>query len=186
MSEHYLTTPLSDEAVEQLRIGDTVYLTGVIYTGRDAAHKRLVDALDAGQPLPFDPKGAVIYYVGPSPAIPGYAIGAAGPTTSYRMDSFTPRLHALGLKASIGKGIRNDEVKQDLQECGAVYLGATGGAGALLSTCIKEAEVVAFAEMGPEALRKLYVEAFPLLVINDSVGGELYVQPDIQATGCVL
>ena len=169
-----------------LRAGDLVFLSGTIYTARDAAHKKLIELLDDGEELPFDMRGAVIYYVGPTPPPPGYIIGSAGPTTSYRMDSFTPRLHALGLKASIGKGIRNDEVKQALQEYGAVYLGATGGAGALLSTCIKEVEVIAFEDMGPEALRKLQVEAFPLLVINDSVGGELYVQPDIQATGCVL
>lgn len=185
MAEYSLTTPLTDEEAQMLRAGDLVFLSGTIYTARDAAHKKLIELLDEGEELPFDMRGAVIYYVGPTPPPPGYSIGSAGPTTSYRMDSFTPRLHALGLKASIGKGIRNDEVKQALQECGAVYLGATGGAGALLSTCIKEAEVIAFAEMGPEALRKLYVEAFPLLVINDSVGGELYVQPDIQATGYV-
>lgn len=186
MAEYSLTAPLTDEEAKMLRAGDLVFLSGTIYTARDAAHKKLLELLDEGEELPIDMRGAVIYYVGPTPPPPGYIIGSAGPTTSYRMDSFTPRLHALGLKASIGKGIRNDEVKQALQEYGAVYLGATGGAGALLSTCIKEVEVIAFEEMGPEALRKLQVEGFPLLVINDSVGGELYVQPDIQATGCVL
>ena len=174
MSEHYLTTPLSDEAVEQLRIGDTVYLTGVIYTGRDAAHKRLVEALDAGQPLPFDPKGAVIYYVGPSPAIPGYAIGAAGPTTSYRMDSYAPRLMEQGLKGMIGKGMRSAEVKKAMIEHKAVYFGATGGAGALLSVSIKEAKVIAYEDLGPEAIRELVVENFSVIVINDCRGGDQY------------
>lgn len=180
MSEHYLTTPLSDEAVEQLRIGDTVYLTGIIYTGRDAAHKRLVEALDAGQPLPFDPKGAVIYYVGPSPAIPGYAIGAAGPTTSYRMDSYAPRLMEQGLKGMIGKGMRSADVKKSMVEHKAVYLGATGGAGALLSVRIKEARVIAYDDLGPEAIRELVVENFPVIVINDCRGGDQYAVPKLE------
>ena len=179
MAEHHLTTPLRDADVEKLHAGDVVYLTGIIYTGRDAAHKRLVAALDAGTPLPFDPRGAVIYYVGPSPAKPGYPIGAAGPTTSYRMDSYAPRLHSLGLKATIGKGKRSDEVKAALKKHTAVYFGATGGAGALLSQRIKAARVIAYEDLGPEAIRELTVEDFPLLVINDAKGGELYVKPNI-------
>ncbi len=183
MAVYEMKAPLSDEDARKLRSGDVVLLSGVVYTARDAAHKKLNDLLDQGADLPLELTGAVIYYVGPSPARPGYVIGSAGPTTSYRMDSFAPRLHSLGVKASIGKGIRNEAVKQSLKDYGAVYFGATGGAGALLSTCIKEAEVIAFPEMGPEALRKLRVEKLPLLVINDSVGGELYVQPDLRAAG---
>jgi len=183
MAVYEMNAPLSDEDARKLRTGDVVLLSGIIYTARDAAHKKLNDLLDQGAPLPIELQGAVIYYVGPSPAPPGYVIGSAGPTTSYRMDSFAPRLHSLGAKASIGKGIRNDAVKQSLKDYGGVYFGATGGAGALLSTCIKEAEVVAFPEMGPEAVCKLKVEKLPLLVINDSVGGELYVQPDLKAVG---
>ncbi|MDR1777016.1 MAG: FumA C-terminus/TtdB family hydratase beta subunit [Desulfovibrio sp.] len=183
MATYELNAPLSDADARMLRSGDIVYLSGTIYTARDAAHKKLSELLDQGKELPIEFKGAVIYYVGPSPAQPGYVIGSAGPTTSYRMDSFAPRFHSLGVKASIGKGIRNEAVKQALKDYGGVYFGATGGAGALLSTCIKEAEVVAFPEMGPEALRKLKVEKLPLLVINDSVGGELYVMPDLAAVG---
>jgi fumarate hydratase subunit beta len=183
MAIYELTAPLSDADARKLRSGDIVYLSGTIYTARDAAHKKLSDMLDAGDKLPIDLEGAVIYYVGPTPPPPGYVIGSAGPTTSYRMDSFAHRLHSLGARGSIGKGIRNEAVKKSLKDYGAVYFGATGGAGALLSVCIKEAEVVAFPEMGPEALRKLRVERLPLLVINDSVGGELYVQPDLKAVG---
>ena len=183
MAEYKLTAPLSDADAKMLRAGDIVLLSGTIYTARDAAHKKLVALLDEGKALPFDLKGAVIYYVGPTPPPPGRPIGSAGPTTSYRMDSFAPRLYSLGVKGSIGKGQRAQPVRDAMKEYGAVYFGATGGAGALLSNCIKEAEVIAFPEMGPEALRKLRVEDFPLLVINDSVGGELYVQPDLKAAG---
>ncbi|NMC49997.1 MAG: Fe-S-containing hydro-lyase [Desulfovibrio sp.] len=180
MSTTYrLTTPLTDEDVAKLAIGDVVLLTGTIYTARDAAHKRLVESLDKGEKLPFDLKGALIYYVGPSPAPPGRPIGAAGPTTSYRMDSYAPRLHSLGLKATIGKGKRSDEVKTALKQYTAVYFGATGGAGALLSQCIKAARVIAYEDLGPEAIRELSVEDFPLLVINDARGGELYVKPKL-------
>jgi fumarate hydratase subunit beta len=179
MAEYHLTTPLTDADVEQLKSGDVVFISGHIYTARDAAHKRLVETLDAGKPLPFDLKGALIYYVGPSPAPPGRPIGAAGPTTSYRMDSFAPRLHSLGLKGSIGKGKRNDAVKAALREYKAVYLGATGGAGALLSQRITDAKVIAYDDLGPEAIRELTVKDFPLLVINDCHGGELYVQPNL-------
>ncbi len=181
MSAQYkLQTPLTDEDVAKLEIGDVVLLTGTIYTARDAAHKRLVESLDKGEDLPFDLKGALIYYVGPSPAPPGRPIGAAGPTTSYRMDSYAPRLHSLGLKATIGKGKRSDEVKAALRKYTAVYFGATGGAGALLSQRIKAARVIAYEDLGPEAIRELTVEDFPLLVINDARGGELYVKPKLE------
>lgn len=183
MAEHALQTPLNDADILKLRAGDVVRLTGTIYTARDAAHKRLCDLLDKGEPLPFDLQGSVIYYVGPSPAPPGRPIGAAGPTTSYRMDTYAPRLHALGCKASVGKGKRGDAVKQALADHKAVYFGATGGAGALLSKCITAAKVIAFDDLGPEAIRELTVVDFPLLVINDSHGGELYVQPDRKAAG---
>ncbi len=183
MAEHSFNTPLRDEDIVQLKAGDVVRLTGTIYTARDAAHKRLCDLLDKGETLPFELKGSVIYYVGPSPAPPGRPIGSAGPTTSYRMDSYAPRLHALGCKASVGKGRRNDAVRQALKDHKAVYFGATGGAGALLSKCITSARVIAFEELGPEAVRELTVEDFPLLVINDCYGGELYVQPDRAAVG---
>jgi len=183
MAEYTLTTPLKDEDIVQLKAGDVVRLTGTIHTARDAAHKRLIDLLDKAEPLPFDLTGSVIYYVGPSPAPPGRPIGAAGPTTSYRMDTYAPRLHALGCKASVGKGKRSDAVKQALSDHTAVYFGATGGAGALLSKCITAAKIIAFDELGPEAIRELTVVDFPLLVINDSHGGELYVQPDRKAAG---
>ncbi len=179
MAEHHLQTPLKDEDILKLKSGDVVFLTGLIYTARDAAHKRLVQALDEGQELPFDLTGAAIYYVGPSPAPPGRPIGSAGPTTSYRMDTYAPRLHSLGLKASIGKGKRNDAVKEALKEHKAVYFGATGGAGALLSQRIRAARVIAYEDLGPEAIRELEVVDFPLLVINDAYGNELYVQPKL-------
>jgi len=171
---YYLTTPLSDEDVLQLKSGDIVYLSGTIYTARDAAHKRLVDLLDDGKELPFDIKGAVIYFVGPTPPKPGDPIGSAGPTTSYRMDSYSPRLIAEGLKGMIGKGKRNKDVTDACQEHKAIYFGATGGAGALLGKQIKSAEVIAYPELGPEAIRKLEVENFPITVINDTYGNDLY------------
>ncbi len=177
MQTHKLTTPLTDEAVGQLKAGDVVLLTGTIYTARDAAHKRIVQALDRGEEPPFPLQGAVIYYVGPTPAPPGRPIGAAGPTTSYRMDSFAPRLYSLGVKATMGKGKRAPEVKEAMKEHNAVYLGATGGAGALLSQRIKQARVIAYEDLGPEAVRELVVEDFPALVINDVYGQELYVSP---------
>ncbi len=179
MPTHTLSTPLTDADIETLRAGDVVLLSGTIYSGRDAAHKKLMDLLDRGEPLPFDLNGAAIYYVGPSPAPPGRPIGAAGPTTSYRMDAYAPRLISLGLKASIGKGKRSDAVKQAMREHKAVYLGATGGAGALLSKCITKSTVIAFDELGPEAVREMVVENFPLLVINDAFGGELYAKPKL-------
>jgi fumarate hydratase subunit beta len=169
-----LSPPLTDQDVLQLDIGDTVIVSGVIYTARDAAHKRLVDMLARGEPLPMDIRGQIIYYVGPSPARPGRVIGAAGPTTSYRMDSYAPTLIKLGLKAMIGKGKRSAEVIAALQDHKAVYLGATGGAGALISQRIKTAEVIAFPELGPEAVHRLEVEGFPTIVINDCQGRDLY------------
>ncbi|HKK32975.1 MAG TPA: Fe-S-containing hydro-lyase [Desulfomicrobiaceae bacterium] len=177
MAVYNLNAPLTDEDVARLHAGDVVYLTGTIYTARDAAHKRLIDSLDKGEELPFELQGAVIYYVGPAPAPPGCAIGAAGPTTSGRMDVYAPRLHSLGVKASIGKGKRTDEVREALKKYTGVYFGATGGAGALLSQRIEAAEVIAYEELGPEAIRKLTVRDFPLLVVNDCHGGEQYAKP---------
>jgi fumarate hydratase subunit beta len=169
-----LTTPLTDEMVSSLKIGDKVLISGVIYSARDAAHKRLIDLLEAGKSLPFDIRGQIIYYVGPSPARPGRVIGAAGPTTSYRMDPYAPRLMELGLKGMIGKGKRASGVKEAMIKYKTVYLGATGGAGALISKAIKAAEVIAYEELGPEAIRRLVVENFPAVVINDTAGGDLY------------
>jgi len=180
MPTYTMNTPLTDADIDKLRAGDVVLLNGIIYSGRDAAHKKLMELLDAGKPLPFDLKGASIYYVGPSPAPPGRPIGAAGPTTSYRMDAYAPRLHALGLKATIGKGKRSDEVRQAMRDNKAVYFGATGGAGALLSKCITASKVIAFDDLGPEAIREMQVKDFPLLVINDAFGGELYAKPNLE------
>jgi fumarate hydratase subunit beta len=178
-AEHRITTPLSNEDVIKLKAGDVVFVTGTIYTGRDAAHKRMFEAIDKGESLPFDVKGAIIYYVGPAPAPPGRPIGSCGPTTSYRMDTYTPRLHSLGLKGTIGKGPRNSGVKEALIKYKAVYLAATGGAGALLSLCVQEARVIAYEDLGPEAVMELKVKDFPLLVINDAFGGDLYVKPKL-------
>ncbi|GAB6044948.1 Fe-S-containing hydro-lyase [Caminibacter profundus] len=176
MAEYRLKTPLTDEDVIKLKAGDIVYLTGTIYTARDAAHKRLVDLIEKGEPLPFELKGAVIYYVGPTPPKPGEPIGSAGPTTSYRMDSFAPILIEKGQKGMIGKGKRNEAVKEACKKHKAVYFGAVGGAGALLAERIKSAEVIAYPELGPEAVRKLEVEDFPVVVVNDSYGNDLYEQ----------
>jgi len=169
-----IRTPLSDEIVDRLRAGDEVSLSGVIYTARDAAHKRLVECLDRGEPLPIELRGQVVYYMGPSPAKPGQAIGAAGPTTSGRMDVYTPRLLAEGVKGMIGKGFRSAAVKEAMREHRAVYLGAVGGAGALISRKVVRAEAVAYPELGPEAIWRLEVEDFGLVVINDAFGGDLY------------
>jgi len=169
-----LSTPLNDEAVAGLKAGDNVLISGVIYTGRDAAHKKLADLIAAGQALPFDLRGQVIFYVGPTPARPGKPIGSAGPTTSYRMDAYAPKLHELGLKASIGKGSRSAEVKEALKKNKAVYLAVTGGAAALVSQSIRRAEVVAYPELGPEAIQRLEVQDFPAQVINDMYGGDIY------------
>jgi fumarate hydratase subunit beta len=165
--------PLTEETIAGLRAGDHVTLTGVIYTARDAAHKRLVEALDRGEPLPIDIKGAVIYYVGPTPERPGRVIGAAGPTTSMRLNPYTPRLMAQGLKATIGKGGRSDEVKEALKKYRGVYFIAVGGTGALLSKRIRKADVVAYEELGTEAIRRLEVESFPVIVANDMYGNDL-------------
>jgi fumarate hydratase subunit beta len=174
MNTRRLTLPLSREAAQELRAGDTAYLSGVLYTARDAAHKRFFELLDAGKPLPFPPEGACIYYMGPSPAAPGQVSGSAGPTTSYRMDAFTPRLLGLGIRGMIGKGERSTEVVQAMKEAGAVYFGAIGGAGALLADRIKEAVEIAFSDLGAEAVRRLVVEEFPVMVVIDSLGNNLY------------
>jgi fumarate hydratase subunit beta len=176
MSEIRLRTPLTAEDVEKLTIGDKVLITGVIYTGRDAAHKRLFDLIQAGKPLPVDIRGQVIYYVGPAPAKPGKPIGSAGPTTSYRMDAYAPKLLELGLKGMIGKGNRGADVVAAMMKYKAVYFGATGGAGALLARSIKKAETVAYEDLGPEAIQRMEVEDFPVVVINDAKGNDLYVE----------
>lgn len=169
-----LTTPLTEEQIAGLRAGDNVLISGTIYVARDAAHKRLVEALDKGEPLPFDLVGQIIYYMGPTPAKPGRPIGSAGPTTSYRMDAYAPRLMAAGLKGMIGKGERSPAVREAIQRYRCVYFGAIGGAGALLSKCITDAQVIAYEDLGPEALRKLTVVDFPAIVINDIYGGDAY------------
>ncbi len=169
-----LTLPLTREAARELRVGDSCLLSGVIYTARDAAHKRLCDALDRGEELPLELKNAVIYFVGPTPAKPGQVIGSAGPTTSYRMDAYSPRLIALGQTGMIGKGKRSAEVIEAMKEYGAVYFGAIGGCGALISKCIKSCEVIAYPDLGPEAVHRLQVEDFPVMVIIDANGNNLY------------
>ncbi len=169
-----VTLPLTDETLAGLKAGDNILLTGTMYVGRDAAHKRMVEALEQGKPLPFDVKGQTIYFMGPSPARPGQPIGSAGPTTSGRMDSYSPRLIAEGLKGMIGKGMRSQEVKDAMKKYKAVYLAAIGGAGALISKTIKKSEVIAYEELGAEAVRRLEVEDFPATVVNDIYGGDLY------------
>ncbi len=169
-----LTTPLSKDDVARLQAGDRVLLSGVIYTARDTAHKRLIAMLDRGEELPFDLDGQVIYYVGPSPARPGEIIGSAGPTTSGRMDPYTPRLLESGVRATIGKGKRSPEVIGAMKQFGAVYLGAGGGVAALLARSVTACEIIAFPELGPEAVRRLEVEDFPLFVVNDTTGRDLY------------
>lgn len=182
-----LTPPLSDEDVERLNAGDKVLITGVLYTARDAAHKRLVELLDRGEDLPFDVKGQIIYYVGPTPPKPGAVIGSAGPTTSGRMDAYTPRLLELGLKATVGKGGRSDEVKEAMKTHKAVYMAAVGGAAALIARSIKKAEVIAYEDLGPEAIRRLEVEDFPAIVVNDAHGGDLFAEgvEKYRRTGCI-
>ncbi len=167
-------TPLTREEARTLRAGESCLLSGVIYTARDAAHKRLCERLDRGEELPMDIRDAVIYFVGPTPAKPGQAIGSAGPTTSYRMDAYSPKLIRAGLTGMIGKGKRGDEVVAAMKECGAVYFGAIGGCGALLSRCIRKAEVIAYDDLGAEAVRRLEVEDFPVVVVIDSEGNNLY------------
>jgi len=171
-----LKTPLKDEDVERLRIGDRVLISGILYTGRDAAHRRLFDLIKEGKELPFDVRGQIIYYVGPTPAPPGKVFGSAGPTTSYRMDAYSPALIERGLKGMIGKGMRSDAVKEAMRKYKAVYFAATGGAGALLAKRIKRAEIVAYEDLGPEAIQRLEVEDFPVIVINDINGNDLYIE----------
>jgi len=171
-----LRPPLTDKDVEDLKAGDSLFISGTMYTARDAAHKRLVDALEKGKELPFDVEGQIIYYVGPTPARPGNVIGAAGPTTSYRMDPYAPRLIAEGLKGMIGKGERGQEVVDAMKKHKAVYFAAIGGAGALISKAIKKAEIIAYEDLGAEAIRKLEVENFPVVVAQDCYGNNLYVE----------
>ena len=169
-----ITLPLDPQVIEELRAGDLVTLTGVIYTARDAAHHRLIEAMDCGEELPFDIRGQTIYYMGPTPSKPGQVIGAAGPTTSGRMDIYTPRLLAAGLKGMIGKGSRSSEVKDAIKKHKAIYFAAIGGTGALIAKSIKKAEVVAYEDLVPEAIMRLEVESFLAIVINDTHGGDLY------------
>lgn len=169
-----ITPPMDSGFAQELKAGDEVLITGTIYTARDAAHKLLCEDLKAGKDLPFDLKGAIIYYVGPTPGSPEQAVGAAGPTTSYRMDAYAPVLIQDGLSGMIGKGARDEKVIAAMKKHGAVYFAAIGGAGALLAKCIKEAEVIAYDHLGPEAIRRLYVEDFPAIVATDSTGNSLY------------
>jgi len=171
---YHLTTPLTQDVTRNLQAGDIVYLNGTLFTARDAAHKKLVDLIEAGEELPFDLEGSIIYFVGPTPPKPGEPIGSAGPTTSYRMDSYSPTMLKNGSLGMIGKGKRNQEVKDACKEYGGIYFGATGGAGALLGKQITAAEVIAYPELGPEAVRKITVKDFPVTVVNDTHGNDLY------------
>lgn len=172
--ERQITLPLTEKLARTLHAGDAVRLTGTIYTSRDAGHKRMCEALARGEQLPFDPTDATIYYVGPTPAKPGQVIGSAGPTTSGRMDAYAPTMMSVGVRGMIGKGARLPEVVEAMKQYGGVYFGAIGGAGALLAKCIKKCELVAYEDLGAEALRRLYVEDMPLVVIIDSEGRSLY------------
>ena len=172
--EKRITLPLTEELARTLKAGDTVLLTGEIYTSRDAGHKRMCEALARGEELPFDPNNATIYYVGPTPAKPGQVIGSAGPTTSGRMDAYAPTMMSVGARGMIGKGARLPEVVDAMKKYSGVYFGAIGGAGALLAKCIKSCELIAYEDLGAEALRKLYIEDMPLVVIIDSEGNNLY------------
>ena len=172
----HLKTPLSSGDIEPLQSGDRITITGILYTARDAAHRRLLELIKADKELPIPIEGQVIYYVGPSPAPPGRVIGAAGPTTSYRMDPFTPKLLELGLKGMIGKGRRSQEVKEAMIKYKAIYMAAIGGAGALMARAVKEARVVAYDDLGPEAIRELRVERLPTVVVNDTRGNDLYAE----------
>ncbi len=166
--------PLTDDDIADLKAGDRIIINGVIYTGRDAAHKRMIEALDKGEELPFDPQGQIIYFVGPSPAKPGQVIGSAGPTSSYRMDAYSPRLIAEGLKGMIGKGFMGPGVREALTQHKGIYMSAIGGAGALIGKRIKEVEIIAYEDLGPEAVRKLVVEDFEAVVVYDMYGGDLF------------
>ena len=172
--EKHITLPLTPELAKTLKAGDTVYLTGTIYTSRDAGHKRMCETLARGEQLPFNPEDATIYYVGPTPAKPGQVIGSAGPTTSGRMDAYAPTLLSVGARGMIGKGARLPEVVEAMKQHYGVYFGAIGGAGALLAKCIKSCELIAYEDLGAEALRKLYVEEMPVFVIIDCEGNDLY------------
>jgi fumarate hydratase subunit beta len=174
MAAKEITTPLTDDVVRDLNVGDAVQISGVIYQARDAAHKKLVALIEAGEPLPFELRGAVVYYMGPSPAKPGNIIGSAGPTTSGRMDAYATLLMKHGLKGMVGKGLRTQEVKDAMREYTAVYFAATGGAGALLAKSIVGHEVIAWPELGAEAVARLEVKDFPTIVVNDCHGGDLY------------
>lgn len=169
-----ITAPLKEEEIKNLKSGDYVYITGTIYTARDAAHKRMMETLEKGGKLPIDVKNNIIYYMGPSPAREGRSIGSAGPTTASRMDKYTPKLLDMGLKGMIGKGKRTNEVCEAIIRNSAVYFAAVGGAGALLSQCIKKSEIVAYGDLGTEAVRRLYVENFPVIVVIDKDGNNLY------------
>ncbi len=171
-----LTAPFSAQDVEPLRAGDVVRLSGVLFTARDAAHARMAEALQSGEPLPFDPEGQVVYFTGPAPARPGHALGPAGPTTASRMDSYSPLLIERGLKGMVGKGLRSDKVKRAMREHGCVYFGAVEGTAALLARCVTEVELVAYDDLGAEAIRRLVVEDFPVVVVNDLHGGDLYIE----------
>jgi fumarate hydratase subunit beta len=173
--EHRISLPLTREKAASITSGDMVYLSGDIYTARDAAHQRLIALLDAGSSLPFPLEDQVLYYTGPTPAGPGQIIGSVGPTTSYRMDPYTPRLLALGLRGMIGKGKRSAEVIRAMQQAGGVYFGAIGGAGAMIADCVKTVELIAFEDLGPEAVRCLRVRDFPVVAIIDSRGNNLYI-----------
>lgn len=175
-NEYHLNTPLSVGDIEPLRFGDRVTISGIVYTARDAAHRKIIELIEAGEALPIPIEGQVIYYVGPSPAPPGRVIGAAGPTTSYRMDPFAPKLLELGLKGMIGKGKRSREVIEAMVRYKGVYMAAIGGAGALMARTIKASRVVAYEELGPEAIRELKVEGLPAIVVNDTLGNDLYVE----------
>lgn len=174
MVQHKITAPFGRELVKTLKAGDTVLLSGIIYTARDAAHKKMIELINQKKELPFDMKDQTIYYVGPCPAGEGQVIGSAGPTTSYRMDAYAPALIELGQTGMIGKGLRGENVINSMKKYGAVYFGAIGGAGALMAECIKSQEIIAFPELGAEAIRRLVVEDFPLTVIIDSCGNNLY------------
>lgn len=173
--EYKVNLPLDIDFVKSLRIGDRLFISGVIYTARDAAHKRLIDSIDKGEVLPFDIKEAFIYYVGPTPSRNG-PIGSCGPTTSIRMDSYSPTLLDLGLRAMIGKGFRGKEVKESIIKNNGLYLGAIGGAGAYLSKCVTSSELIAYEDLGPEGIRRLVVKDFPVIVLIDTLGNDLYIR----------
>ena len=174
MSRKIIQTPLTDETIRSLTAGEMVYLSGPVYTARDAAHKRLAALMEQGQPLPFDFEGQIVYYAGPCPAKPGHVIGSVGPTTSGRMDAYTPALIQRGLKAMIGKGLRDEAVRRAIIEHGGVYFAAIGGAAALMSQCVKNVEMVAFEDLGTEAIRRLTLEEMPVIVALDSKGRDAY------------